>query len=203
MSEDAGVDRPRLLHLFSRRKILVDAIDPHCARIVERDQNIFGGYIGADVDWAGRQPYRYTVRRQRASRGINGECGDVMLGSLGPVAGGAAAARYIEIASRRMRPGILYGCRQRDRLTLDQLRARDIHVVMREIGPDICIERDLLGHLLGGSQSRCGHAACDKRKKTSAAQHGAPPSRQSTLRCLTRGTASPRGELPASPDLSG
>src|SRR5215472_18539324 len=153
------------------------AIDPHRARIVERDQNILGGYVGADVDWAGWQPYRCTVRRQRASRGINGECCDVVLGSLGAVAGGAAAARYIEIASRRMRPGILYGCRQRDCLTLDQLRARDIYVVMREIGPDICIECDPLGRLLGGSQSRCGHAARDKRQKTSAAQHGTPPSR--------------------------
>src|SRR5215469_8236770 len=98
-----------------------------------------------------------------------------MLGSLGAVAGGAATARYIEIASRRMRPGILYGCRQRDRLTLDQLRARDIYIVMREIGPDVCVERDFLGPLLGESQSGRGHAACDKRQKSSAAQHGTPP----------------------------
>jgi hypothetical protein len=32
-----------------------------------------------------------------------------------------------------MRPSILHGCRKRDRLTFDQLRARDIHVVMREM----------------------------------------------------------------------
>jgi len=34
---------------------------------------------------------------------------------------------------------------ERDRRTLDQLRARDIHIVMREIGSDICIERELVG----------------------------------------------------------
>ena len=64
MGEDAGVDRTRLLHLFARREVRVDAVDAHRARIVERDQNIRGWNVGADVDRAGRQPYRCTVRRQ-------------------------------------------------------------------------------------------------------------------------------------------
>ena len=42
-----------------------------------------------------------------------------------------------------MRPGILYGRGQRYRRVLDQLRARDIYVVMRKIGTHVCIERDL------------------------------------------------------------
>ena len=53
-----------------------------------------------------------------------------------------------------MRPGILHGRRQRDRLTFDQLRARDIHVVMREIGADVGIERDFLGRRLRGRPIR-------------------------------------------------
>jgi hypothetical protein len=43
-----------------------------------------------------------------------------------------------------MRPGILHGRRQRDRLALDQLGGREIDVVMREVGSDVRIERKLL-----------------------------------------------------------
>jgi hypothetical protein len=162
MGEDARVDGTRLLYLFSGREVRVDAVDAHRARIVEGNQNIRGWNVRADMDRTRRQRYRCTVRRQRASRRINGKCGEVMRGSLRAVAGGAAAGRYIEIASRRMRPGILHGGRQCDRLTLRQLRGCDTYVVMREIGAHVCVERDLLGVRLGGSESRCGHAACDK-----------------------------------------
>ena len=162
MGEDAGVGRARLLYLFAGREVRVDAVDAHRARIVERDENIFRRNVRADVNRAGRQPYRRTVRCQSATRGIDGKCGDVMLGPSRTVTWGAAAARDIEIASRCMRPGILHGRRERDRLTLDQLSTRDIDVVMCEIGAHACIERDFLRRRLGGSQSRCGHAACDK-----------------------------------------
>jgi hypothetical protein len=74
-----------------------------------------------------------------------------------------------------MRPGILHARGQRNRLALDQLRARDIHVVVREIGPHVCVKRDFSGRRLGRSESRCGHAACDKGQKSSAVEHGIPP----------------------------
>jgi hypothetical protein len=79
VGKDAGVDRPRLLHLFPWCEVLVDAVDPHRARIVECYQNILGGNR-ADMNRAGRQPYWRTVGRQCASRRVDGECGDVMLG---------------------------------------------------------------------------------------------------------------------------
>ncbi len=162
MGEDAGVDGARLGHLFARRKVLVDAVDAHRARIIERHQNILGGNIRADVDRARRKAYRFAVRRQSATFGIDAKSGDVMLGAGRAITRSAAAGRNIKIAPRRMRPGILHARGQRDLRALDQLRARDIYIVMREIGSDICIERGLLRRLLGGSQSRCGHAACDK-----------------------------------------
>jgi hypothetical protein len=58
VGEDAGVDRARLRHLVARRKILVDAVDAQCARIVERHQNILGRNVRADMDGACRQRYR-------------------------------------------------------------------------------------------------------------------------------------------------
>ena len=97
-----------------------------------------------------------SVRRAGVSapaRRIDAERGDVMLGPGRAITGSAAAGRDIQIASRCMRPGILHAGRQRDGLSLDQLRARDIHVIVRQIGPDVCIERDLSGRRLSGSQS--------------------------------------------------
>src|SRR5215471_15803876 len=172
MGEDAGVDRPGLLHLVAGGKILVDAIDTHRARIVERYQNILGGNVCADVYRARREPYPCTVRCQGASLRIDAKGGDVMLSPSRAVPGSAAAACDIKIASRCVRPGILHAGRKRDRLTLDQLRAWDIDVVMRKIGPNVCVERDPLGRRLRGSQSRRGNTTCDERKESSAAEHG-------------------------------
>ena len=78
------------------------------------------------------------------------------------LAGSTTAGRHIQIASRDMRPGILHARRERDRLTLEQRCARDIHIIVRQIGPDIGIERDLLGCRLCDRPSRGGHAAGDK-----------------------------------------
>ena len=162
MGVDAGVDGARLLDLVARREVLVDAVDAHGTRIVKCYQDILRRNVGAHVDGARRQPYRRTVRRQSATRRIDAERGYVMLGPGRRGTWCAAAGRHIKIASRCMRPAILHGRRQRDRRTLDQLRTRDIHVVMREIGSDICIERELVGRRLGRSQPGRGNAACNK-----------------------------------------
>ena len=116
------------------------------------------------VMWIGRVGSRIgsPCWRERAARGIDAERGDVMLGPGRAVAGSAAAGRDVQIAPRDMRPGILHARGQRDRLSLDQRRARDIDVVVREIGPDVGIERDLARRLLGESQSRARHATRDE-----------------------------------------
>src|SRR5262245_9529029 len=74
-----------------------------------------------------------------------------------------------------MRPGILHPGRQRDCFSFDQLRARDIDIVVREVGPHICIKRDLPGRLLGGSQSGRGDATGGERHEGSAVEHDTPP----------------------------
>src|SRR6266566_6322743 len=74
-----------------------------------------------------------------------------------------------------MRPGILHPGRQRDCFSFDQLRARDIDVVVREVGPHICIKRDLPGRLLGGSQSGRRDATGGERQEGSAVEHDTPP----------------------------
>jgi hypothetical protein len=74
-----------------------------------------------------------------------------------------------------MRPGILHPGRQRDCFSFDQLRARDIDIVVREVGPHICIKRDLPGRLLGGSQSGRGDATGGERQEGSAVEHDIPP----------------------------
>src|SRR5260370_13441502 len=124
MGEDAGVDGARLGHLFPWRKVLVDAVDAHRARIIERHQNILGGYVCADVDRARRKTYRFAVRRQSTTFGIDAKSGEVMLGPRRAITPSAAAARHEKIAPRRMWPGILQARGQRDLRALDQLRAR-------------------------------------------------------------------------------
>jgi hypothetical protein len=139
MGEDAGVDRARLLYFFAQRKVLVDAVDPHRARIVERYENIFRRNVGTDVDGARRQPYRRTVRRESATRRVDAKRGDVMLGPGRAITWSAAAGRNIKVASRYMRPSILHAGRQGDRRLLDQFRTRDIDIVMRQVGADVGI----------------------------------------------------------------
>src|SRR4029077_4192649 len=80
MGEDTGVDGARLRHLFAGREVLVDAVDAHRARIVERDENIFRWNVRADMDGTCRQPYRCAVRRESATGRIDAKGGDVMLG---------------------------------------------------------------------------------------------------------------------------
>lgn len=74
-----------------------------------------------------------------------------------------------------MRPGILHPGRQRDCFSFDQLRARDIDVVVREVGPHICIKRDLPGRLLGGRQSGRGDATGSERQEGPAVEHDTAP----------------------------
>ena len=176
MRVDAGVDLARLLDFFAGREVRVDAIDPHRTRIVERHQNKLRRNICADVYRSCRQPDRRAVRRQGAGRRVDRQRGDVVLGPLSAGAGSTVAARNIEIAPRSMRPGILHTGWQGDRLALHQLASRDIYVVMRQIGPDIGIERDFLRcRRLGGNQSRRRNAARGKCHQRSPAEHVIPP----------------------------
>ena len=176
MGENAGIDRAGLLHLFARAEILVDAVHPHRARIIERDEDVLRRNVGAHVDGPGRQLYRLAMLRESTGLRIDRERGDVVLGPLPAITGLAVAARDIEIAPRCMRPGILHARRQRHRVALDQLRLGDINVVMRQIGADIRIQRHLLRRgLLRGSQARGRDAAGDQRQKRPPADHGFPP----------------------------
>jgi len=174
MSKDAGVDRA-LLDLFARPKVLLDAVDAHCARIVERDEKVFRRNVGADADRARRQPYRFAVRGKRTTCRVDGKCGDVMVGPLGAVTRSAAAGRDIEIAPQCVRPRILHSRRQCNRLSFGQLRTGDIDVVVGQIGPDICIERDLAGGRLSRSSSRHDDAPGNERQECPAGEHALLP----------------------------
>src|SRR5947207_12351418 len=55
-------------YLLAGREILVDAIDSHRTRVVERDQDVFGRDIGAEMDRAGRQAKCLAVFLQSAGR---------------------------------------------------------------------------------------------------------------------------------------
>ena len=85
MPVDAGVNRTGLRHFVSGREVLVDAVDTQRAWIVERHQEMLGRHVRAEVDGTRWQPYRLTVRRERAACRINTKRGDVMLGPGGPV----------------------------------------------------------------------------------------------------------------------
>ena len=96
-----------------------------------------------------------------------------------------------------MRPGILHVRRERDRLPLEQRGARDIHLIVRQLGPNIGIERDLRGRRLRDRPSRGGQTAGDKRQERSAADHRHSSHGDSMWR-----TDAPRSqaEEPTSPD---
>ena len=63
-------------------------------------------------------------------------------------------------AARQLHPRWQCHC-----FSFDQLRARDIDVIVREVGPHICIKRDLPGRLLGGANrgAMMPPAASDKK----------------------------------------
>jgi hypothetical protein len=169
-------------HLLAGGEILVDAVDAHRTRVVERDQNVFGGDVGAEMDRPHRQADRLAVLFQRAGRRVDREGGDVMLGADGTVAGLAVAAGDIEIAVRGVRPGILHAGRQLDRFARRQRHAVHVDVVMRQIGADIGVERDLARcgrargrRLLRRRQSRRREGGGGHRHEDSAADHIVPP----------------------------
>ncbi len=173
--EDAGVQRA-LLHFLSRREVLVDAVDVERARAVERHQDVLRRDIQRHVDRAGRQAYRLAVLRQRTARRVDAKRGDVMLGSGLAVTGSAAARRDVQIAPRDMGPRILHARGQRDRVPPDQRCALHVHVVVRELGPHVGIERHLARGLLRGGQAGRGDTAGGERQE-SFAEHRDPPVR--------------------------
>ncbi len=157
MREDAGVDRARLLHFLAGREVGVDPIHAQRARIVERDQDVLRRDVRGHVDRASVQPDRLTVLGERATGWVDAIRGDVMLGPRRSVAGCAAAGRDVQVSPRDVRPGVLHTRGQGDRGALGQRGARDVDVVVREIGPDVGVERDLARLWLGGRESRCAH----------------------------------------------
>src|SRR5258708_36056365 len=112
MRVDARVDRAGLRRLLAGREILVDAIDSHRTRVVERDQDVFGRDVSAEMDRTGRQAKRLAVLLQSAGRRVDREGGDVMLGADNAGTGHGVAACDIEIMARSVRPGILSAGRQ-------------------------------------------------------------------------------------------
>src|SRR5439155_16601240 len=130
--EDRRVYRPRLLHLFARREILVDAIDAQRAGVIERDEDVLRRDVGRHVDRPRRQLDGLAVLRQRAGRRIDPERSDVVLGAGGTVARSAAARRDVEIPPPRVRPRVLHARRQLDAAFPDQLGLVDVDVVVDE-----------------------------------------------------------------------
>jgi len=162
MREDASVDRAWLLHFLAGREVGVDPIHAYRARIVERDQDVLRGDVRGHVDRPSGQPDRLTVPGERATGGVDAKRGDVMLGPRRSVSGCAAAGRDVQIPPRDVRPGVLHASGQGDGGALGQRGARDVDVVMREIGPDVGVERDLARLRLGERDSRCAHATRDQ-----------------------------------------
>jgi hypothetical protein len=87
---NAGVDRFRLTHFVTGGCIRIDAVDPKRARIAEGDQQMIGRDVGRHMDRAGRQRYRFAVRRKPARSRIDAERRHVML-----VAGRARPRRAV------------------------------------------------------------------------------------------------------------
>ena len=145
--EDPRINRPRLRDLVARRRIGVDAIHADRTWIVERDQHELRGHVGRHVDRSRRQADRCAMRTQRASRRIDRQCGHVVRVSGRPHARRAVAGGDIKEPPRGMRPGILHVRRQADRVTARQRRGSHIHIVMRQLRPDIGIQRNLVRHV--------------------------------------------------------
>lgn len=137
MGEYAGVDGAGLFHRFARREVLVDSVNVQGAGIIERNEDVLGRDVRGHVDGPRRQRYRLTVPRERAARRIDAKRGHVMVGSCWSVTRCAAARRHVQIASRRVGPGVLHARKQGDRRPLDERSTRDIYVVVREFSSDV------------------------------------------------------------------
>jgi hypothetical protein len=138
---NAGVDQFRLTHFVTGGCIRIDAVDPKRARIAEGDQQMIGRDVGRHMDRAGRQRYRFAVRRKPARSRIDAERRHVMLvpGRARPRR--AVAGSDIKISARRMRPGIMHIGRQGDGAAPDQRGRLDVDVILRELGPDAGVKR--------------------------------------------------------------
>jgi hypothetical protein len=162
MREDAGIDRSRLLHFLAGREVGVDPVHAERARIVERDQDVLGGDVRGHVDRPRGQPDRLAMLGEGAADRVDAKRGHVMLGARRSVSGRAAAGRHVQIAPRDVRPGVLHAGGQGNGGALRQRGARDVDVVVREIGPDVGIERDPARLRLGERGSRRAHAGRDQ-----------------------------------------
>ena len=136
------VDRAGLLHFFARRVVLVHAIDVKRTRIVERDEDVLRWYIRRHVDRPRGQTYRFAVLRERPGRRIDAQRRDVMLRPGFAVSRCAAARCNVKKAFGNMRPGVLHTGRQAYGASLRQRRIFDVHVIVREVGTDVGIERN-------------------------------------------------------------
>ena len=74
-----------------------------------------------------------------------------------------------------MRPGILHIRRERDRLPLEQRGARDIHLIVRQRGPNIGVQRDLRGRRLRDRPSRAARLPATSDKNVLRLTIGIPP----------------------------
>ena len=137
----AFVERIGLADAFAERTVAVDAMHGEAAWIVIGGEQIFAGAVDAGVDRPRGQRQLRAMRRQRAGCRVDLKCIREM-----PVAGDARRARAaiagddIEIAFRRMRPGILDLGRRRDRPAPGERSFAGVDAVERKLRPDGRVE---------------------------------------------------------------
>ena len=155
--KDTGVDR-RLLDLRTWREIRVDPIDPQRAGVIKGHQQVLRGNVGGHMNRAGRQPDRFSVQAQGATRRVNAVCRHMMIGARRTVARGAAAGGDIKIFSRHMWPAVLHAGGQTHRVAPNQRGVGDVNIEMHQLFTDVCVQRNLARTRLRMGKAGNNHA---------------------------------------------
>src|SRR5579863_2216615 len=115
------------LYLRTYSSILPDLMYGQPTWFVVGDKEMRPGNIDTEMDRPGRQGHWTSVRRQGSRSGVHAESGDAVM-----IAARSVAPSYINVATRRVRPGILHAVRKDHRAALDQRRALYVDVILRQ-----------------------------------------------------------------------
>src|SRR5215813_9937821 len=195
MPVDAGIKLARLAHRLADGAVAVDAMHGDVARVVVGGEQIFAGSVDAGMDRARRQGLRLAMRREGARDRIDAEGIGQMRGAGD--ARSAAARHDVEIAFRRMRPGILDVGRQHHPAAFLERGIGDVDVEQGELRPGTGIKDGLGCHLLTPRAFRGCDRAGKERGEGAAVDHGLPP-----VRLLLQSMVA-RMECKRNPGLSG
>ena len=154
MPVNSHVQPWRLFHLRSNGPVRLDPMNSHAAGIVIGGEHMRAGDVRGHMNRARRQRCGLAVRKQGPGGWIDSKRAQPVLAAARrravrrEIAGPAVAPGNIKVLLRRMLRCFLHICRKCQRTPLDESRAIDIHVILREFSAHGGVQHHL-------ARSRC------------------------------------------------